>query len=61
MRKKVISFDYFILFLILMCKIKEGCFYVYLGLSKDTNNTPLDKYIIKVHIKEKKTTVIILC
>lgn len=44
-----------------MCNIKGGCVDVYLGLSEDTNNTPLDKYIIKVHIKEKnKTTVIML-
>lgn len=37
-----------------MCNIKEGCVDVYLSLSEDTNNTPLDKYIIKVHIQEKK-------
>lgn len=34
-----------------MCKIKEGYVDVYLGLSEDTHNAPLDKYIIKVHIK----------
>lgn len=43
-----------------MCNIKEGCVDVYLGLSEDTNNIPLDKYIIKVHIKEK-IKLLLLC